>query len=91
MYILVGKRCIQCIVEKMLSPEDIIEHLLGDFPLYTSLKIEQKGMTFNHVFCYFILLFSSLFLGGKRKGKRITKVLVKSHTFLLDHQKMSKF
>ena len=26
-----------------------------------------------------------LFLGGKRKGDRSTKVVVKSHAFLLDH------
>ena len=32
--------------------------------------IEQKGMTFNQDFCYFILLFSSLFLGGKRKWEK---------------------
>ena len=29
---------------------------------------------------------SSLYLGGKRKGKRITKVVVKSKSFLLDHK-----
>ena len=47
--------------------------------------IEQKGMTFEHNFCYFILrFFISLFVGGRRKGKRITKVVVKSHAFLLD-------
>ena len=34
-------------------------------------KIEQKGMSFDHNFCYFILHFSSLFfLGGKRKGEK---------------------
>ena len=30
------------------------------------------------------LFFFPLFLGEKRKGKRITKVVVKSHAFLLD-------
>ena len=36
-------------------------------------------------FLLFILLFfSPHFLGGKRKGKRITKVVVKSHAFLPD-------
>ena len=47
--------------------------------------IEQKGMTFDHDFCYFILLSLHSFLGGKRKGEWITKVLVKSYAFLLDH------
>ena len=36
-------------------------------------------------FLLFILcFFFPLFLGGKGKGKRITKVVVKSHAFLLD-------
>ena len=35
--------------------------------------IEQKGMTFDHGFCYSFSFPSSLFLGGKRKGERITK------------------
>ena len=36
--------------------------------IYIRERIEQKGMTFDHDFCYFILLFSFLFfLGGKRK------------------------
>ena len=33
-------------------------------------KMKQEGLTFDHDFCYIILLFSSLFfLGGKRKGE----------------------
>ena len=35
------------------------------------LRIEQKGMTFDHDFCYFILQFPG------NKGKRINKFLVK--------------
>ena len=32
--------------------------------------MEQKGMTFDHDFCYFIIFFFfPLFLGGKRKGE----------------------
>ena len=42
-------------------------------------------MIFDHDFYFFILLFFSLFfIGGKRKRKRITKVVVKTHVFLLD-------
>ena len=37
------------------------------------LKIEQKGMTFEHDFCYSFSFSSSLFfLEGREKGKRIT-------------------
>ena len=37
-------------------------------------------------FLQFILLFFfPLFLGGKTKGERITKVVILSHAFLLDH------
>ena len=32
-------------------------------------RIEQKGMTFDHDFCYSFYFSSSLFLGGKRKGE----------------------
>ena len=42
-------------------------------------------MTFDQDFCNFILLFSSLFFSeGREQWKRITKVVVKSHAFLLD-------
>ena len=44
--------------------------------------IEQKGMTFDHDFCYSFSFSSSPFFRGK--NKRITKVVVKSHAFLLD-------
>ena len=53
--------------------------------------IEQKGMTFYHDFCYSFTFSSSLFLGGKRKGKSITKVVVKSHAFLLHHARKIYF
>ena len=44
--------------------------------------IEQKGMI--TVFCYSFSFPSSLFFKeGREKGKRIIKVLVKSHAFLL--------
>ena len=46
------------------------------------LRIEQKGMTFDFDLHSPFLLPS--FLGGKIKGKRRTKVVVKSHAFLLD-------
>ena len=47
--------------------------------------IEQKGMTFDHDFCYLFSFSSSLFYKeGEERGKRITKVVVKSHAFLLD-------
>ena len=43
-------------------------------------------MTFDHNFCYFILLFSFLFFKQRReKGKLIAKVVVKSQAFMLDH------
>ena len=51
-------------------------------------RIEQKGMTFDHDFCYSFLFSSSLFLKkGREKGKKITKVVVKSHPFLLNLEK----
>ena len=35
------------------------------------MKMEQKGMTFDHDICYFLLLFFfPLFIGGKRKGEK---------------------
>ena len=45
-------------------------------------------MTFDHVFCY-SFSFSSYFLGGNRKGEKITKVEIKSHALLLDRSKMT--
>ena len=43
-------------------------------------RIEQKGKTFDYAFCYTF----SFFKEGKEKGKRIAKVMIKSHAFLLD-------
>ena len=51
-------------------------------------EMEQKGMTFDHYLCYSISFSSSLFFKeGREKGNRITKVVVKSHSFLLDPSK----
>ena len=48
-------------------------------------SIEQKGMTFDHDFCYSFSFSSYLFFWeGREKWKRITKVVFKSHAFLLD-------
>ena len=47
-------------------------------------EIEQKGMTFDHDFCYSFSFSSSLFFKeGREKGKIITKLMVKIHAFLL--------
>ena len=55
-------------------------------------KIEQKGMTFDHVFGYSIPLFSSLLKKeGRRKGELIAKIVIKSHAFLLDRLKYDAF
>ena len=56
------------------------------------MRIEQKGMTFDHDFCYsFSLSSSQFFLEGREKGKRKTKVVVKRHVFLLDPINKSKW
>ena len=48
--------------------------------------IAQKCMTFDHEFCYSCSFSSFLFFKeGREKRKRITKVVVKIHAFLLDH------
>ena len=40
-------------------------------------------MTFEHEFCYFILLFSSLIKKeGKENENEVAKIVIKSHTFL---------
>ena len=45
--------------------------------------MEPKGMTFEHDFCYFILLFFSLLKKeGREKEYKETKIVIKSHTFL---------
>ena len=42
-------------------------------------------MTQNHNFCYLFSFYSSLcFKEGREKGKRISKVVILSHAFLLD-------
>ena len=49
-------------------------------------RIKQEGMTFDHDFCYFILLFSSLLKKeGREKENDVAKIVTKSHTFLF-HQ-----
>ena len=45
--------------------------------------MEQKGMTFDHDFFYFIFLFSSLLKKeGREKENEVPKIVIKSHTFL---------
>ena len=45
--------------------------------------MKQEGMTFDHDFCYFILLFSSLLKKERReKENDVAKIVIKSHTFL---------
>ena len=52
-------------------------------------KIAQKGMTFDHDLVISFPLFSFLLKKeGRRQGKWIAKVVIKSHAFLLD---MCKF
>ena len=47
-------------------------------------------MTFDHDFCYFILLFSSLLKKeGREKENDVAKIVIKSHTSLF-HQKKCK-
>ena len=54
--------------------------------LNVSSKMKQEGMTFDHDFCYFILLFSSLLKKeGREKENDVEKIVIKSHTFLF-HQ-----
>ena len=49
-------------------------------------KMKQKGMTFDHNICYFILLFSSLLKKEvSEKENEVAKIVIKSHTFLF-HQ-----
>jgi hypothetical protein len=48
---------------------NVIKSMINVYALFT--KIEQKGMTFDHNFCYSFSFSSSLcFLGGKRKGEK---------------------
>ena len=46
--------------------------------------IQQKGMTFDHDFGYLFHLFSSLLKKEGRRKKWIAKIMIKSHSFLLD-------
>ena len=47
------------------------------------ITMKQEGMTFDHDFCYFILLFSSpLKKEGREKENDVAKIVIKSHTFL---------
>ena len=40
--------------------------------------MEQKGMTFDHDFCYFFLLFSSLLKKeGREKENEVAKIVIK--------------
>ena len=55
-------------------------------------KINLKGMTFDHNFFLFILLFFfPLFLGGKRKGEENNQSRGQIHAFLFDHKKSLKY
>ena len=46
-------------------------------------SMKQEGMTFDHDFCYFILLFSSLLKKeGRKRENDVAKIVIKSHTFL---------
>ena len=51
------------------------------------LLMEQKGMTFNHDFCYLILLFSSLLKKGEKENE-VAKIVIKSHTFLVQYDQV---
>ena len=49
------------------------------------LKIEQKGITFDHDFGYSIPLFSSLLKKREEeKENELAKIVIKSHALLLD-------
>ena len=51
--------------------------------MITIIWMKQEGMTFDHDFCYFILLFSSLLKKeGREKENDVAKIVIKSHTFL---------
>ena len=62
----------------------ILYEKIQDFKLY---DCQRSSMTFHHEFSYSFSFSFSSFLGGKRKGggERKTKVVIKRHTFLLDH------
>ena len=52
--------------------------------------MEQNGLNYDHNFCYFILLFSSLFFKeGRERENEGAKVVIKSNTFLF-HPNMKR-
>ena len=54
--------------------------------------MKQKGMTSDHDICYFILLFSSLLKKEvSEKENEVAKIVIKSHTFLFHHFKLTYF
>ena len=54
----------------------------------TNKRIEQKGMTFDHDFCYSLPLFYSLLKKeGRRKKEWIAKIMIRCHAFLLNQIK----
>ena len=76
-----GKLC-SCLTFNIAK---LIKPVPNETQRFQFVLIKQKGMTFDHEFCYSFSFSSSLFfLGGKRKGEK-NKVVVKSHAFLLDH------
>ena len=69
----------QAQIKKRCYKEVII--LLGTFIL----KIEQKGMTFDHDFGYYFPHFSSLLKKKEEeKENELAKIVIKGHAFLLD-------
>ena len=68
----------------MILCNSTIQHLSTFHPYpYIQILMELKGMTFDHDFCYFILLFSSLLnKEGREKENDVAKIVIKSHTFL---------
>ena len=53
--------------------------------LYIHFDRAERNDFWSRFLVILLLLFFPLFLGGKRKGERINKVVIKSHAFLLDH------
>ena len=72
------------IFQKIIIADTIQEFAMSKNMFFIKV-IEQKGMNSDHYFCYSLsFFFISLFVQERReKGKIITKVVVKSHTFLL--------
>jgi hypothetical protein len=54
--------------------------------------MEEKGVIFDHDFCYFIQPFSFLFLKeGREMENEVSKIVIKGHTFLFHQFKLSVF